>query len=183
MLAQMFLLCKAPATSAVVKCIYRLHATSHRFLVQLRGPLPLELDLQVYTMAAKQFGNFLITSSLLTVAVTATVCPVRFEIETKQASSEYYWDARFTSSNVITVTTQSAIQCIQRCLKECLCYHANYKAIKARAWECQLVSYSECGVKSGVRIEDDTGWSAVKLMKVSEIYSVFLSSYSLHSFL
>jgi len=119
-------------------------------------------------MAAKQLGNILITSSLLTAAVTATVCPVKYEIETRQASNEYYWDARFTSSNVVTVTTQSAVQCIQRCLKECLCYHANYKASKARTWECQLVTYSECGVKSGVRIEDDVGWSGVKLMKGSE---------------
>ena len=117
-------------------------------------------------MAGRMLGVFVITTAWLWIAVTATTCPVKLEIENRQASTEYILDARFTSSNITNITTTSAVNCIQRCLKECLCYHANYKATSANRWMCQLVSYSKCGVRNGIRSENDNGWSAVKLVKV-----------------
>ena len=136
-------------------------------------------------MAGETLGSFVATASWLMVAATATVCQVKVEIETKQASTEYTFDVRHTSSNIINIRTESPVTCIQRCLRECLCYHANYKAIDKASWVCELVSYSACGVQSGVRIESGKGWSAVKLSKVGKMKKtkIVLSSSLSHTIL
>ena len=109
----------------------------------------------------------IIVLPLLATIVKATVCPLRIESTVRGSTVKHLFDAKFTSANVIRINATSAFSCIHRCLKECLCYHANYKAIDALAFSCELVKYAKCGTTNGVLAREGAGWSSVKLKKVS----------------
>ena len=100
-------------------------------------------------------------------ALGLTVCPQRNE-SSRQVLTKSYADKRYTSYSIKIGKVGSLVHCYQKCLAECLCYFANYKATSSGFDVCELVKYASCGLKSGVILQDASGWIATKFGRVSQ---------------
>ena len=102
--------------------------------------------------------------------LSLTICPQRSE-SSRQVFTKRYTDKKYTSNSMKIVKVGSLVHCYQKCLAECLCYFVNYKAMSSGSDVCELVKYASCGVKSGVILQDSSGWIATKFGRVSRFFA------------